>query len=154
RTLRASKGASERLVAQDFGPAIAGTDQRYKCVLERVYDIDDGRFIDPRGFSYKEIAAYQLGLLHKEARCHNRAVFWFRRSLSLARAAGADGNVGDNLHQLAWNLETLGSYGEAGPFYREMMDVLSALPPSERPLDFLVHASMFQLRHGDRARGE
>jgi CHAT domain-containing protein len=123
--------------------------------LKRAYSLDAGNIVASADFSYKEIAAYKLGILYKEARCPNSAVWWFRQSLRLARAAGVITNILGNLHQLAWNLEFLAQYyKEAGQYYDEMLEVLSTVPLSQHPLDWLVHAAMYHIRHGDQARGE
>ena len=123
--------------------------------LTRVYTLDAGDTTAGVGYSYREVAAFRLGLLYQVARCPHSAVWWFRQSLALARGSGRPENILGNLHGLAWNLEGLGLDDEAGELYGEMRQLLenesaSGVPP----MDWLVHASMHDLRHGDAALGE
>ena len=123
--------------------------------LTRVYTLDAGDAADGIGYSYREVAAFKLGLLYQTARCPHSAVWWFRRSLALARGSGRPENILGNLHGLAWNLEGLGLDDEAGALYAEMRELLERESASGvPPMDWLVHASMHDLRHGDAALGE
>ena len=122
--------------------------------LKRAYELDAGRTVPGADFSYKEIAAHKLGLLYKRARCHHSAVWWFRQALRLARTTGARDNILANVHQLAWNLETLGQYEEAGVYYEELLATLAMMPPTDQPLEWIVHVAMFHVLRGDAARGE
>jgi CHAT domain-containing protein len=144
----------EKLEGREYKVTVAEIEWIHKQLLERIYSVDLGHIVDSAGFSHKENAAYQLGILLKEARCHNSAIIWFQRCLSLARASGRRANIMGNLHQLAWNLETLARYPEARHYYDEMLEMLSDVQPSQRPLEWLVHAAMCHVRHGDRERGE
>jgi len=93
-------------------------------------------------------------MIYEQARCHNTAVVWLRRSLSDARSVGLTENVLLNLRVLAQNLNTLANYPGARPCYDEMLQLLEDLPPSEQISGGLVNAAMFHLQHGDQARGE
>jgi CHAT domain-containing protein/tetratricopeptide (TPR) repeat protein len=122
--------------------------------LKRAYSLDDGRIHPDRGASAREAAAYKLGKIYEEARCHHTAVSWFRRSLSDARSGGVTENVLLNLHGLARNLNTAANFVEAGSCYDEMLQLLEHLAPAEQVSSGLAHAAMYHLQHGDRARGE
>jgi len=144
----------EKMIGQDYKVLFTQLEWIHKQLLERIYSVDLGHIVASAGFSHKENSAYQLGILFKEARCHNSAVIWFQRCLSLARASGKKMNIIGNLHQLAWNLETLARFTDAGHYYDEMLEMLSDVEPMRQPIEWLVHAAMFNVRYGDRARGE
>ncbi|CAN5663940.1 hypothetical protein BH18ACI4_BH18ACI4_06650 [soil metagenome] len=122
--------------------------------LKRAYSLDSGYSVTTAGASYKELGAHKLGSLYEEAKCHNSAVWWFRQSLSLARAAKVIDNILINLGRLALNLEIVGSYEEARQSYDEMLMTLSDRRPMKEYLHWLVPAAMFQIHHGVEARGE
>ncbi|MGH9972142.1 MAG: CHAT domain-containing protein [Pyrinomonadaceae bacterium] len=122
--------------------------------LKRAYALDDGHFNATTNASAKEAAAYKLGALYENAKCHYSAVHWFRQSLSLARTSPVQENLPLNLDLLARNLETLDLYKEAGQYYDEMLEMLADTSPLADTLQWLVHAAIYQLHHGDQARGE
>jgi CHAT domain-containing protein len=123
-------------------------------VLKRTYSLDSGHSVTTAKASYKELGAHKLGVLYEEAKCHNSAVWWFRRALGLARAANVKENILINLSRLALNLEIVGSYEEAGQYYVEMLIMLSDRRAMKEHLHWLVPAAMFLIHHGDHARGE
>lgn len=122
--------------------------------LKRAYLLDDGQFNPATGASAREAAAYKLGGLYETAKCHHSAVFWFRRSVSLARTSPAKHNLLTNLDFLARNLETLGFHEEAGQYYVEVLELLADAAPVGDALHWLINAAINQLHHGDEARGE
>ncbi|HEX7312953.1 MAG TPA: CHAT domain-containing protein [Pyrinomonadaceae bacterium] len=122
--------------------------------LKRAYSLDTGHSVTSAKASYKELGAHKLGLLYEAAKCHNSAVWWFRRSSDLARAANVKENILTNLGKLALNLEVVGSYEEAGQYYVEMLTMLSDERAVREHLHWLTPAAMFLIHHGDHARGE
>ena len=76
---------------------------------------------------------YKLGKLYETAKCHHSAVESFGRTLSLARDAGATERILENLYRLAQNLENLGLYEQAGPYYGEILEMMSGAPVQQRP---------------------
>lgn len=122
-------------------------------VLKRAFALDTGQSITSSKSSFKELAAYKLGILYEKAKCHNTAAWWFRQSLSLARSRNIRDNVLINLDRLALNLEVSGAYEEAGQYYDEILLMLSDRPTEEH-LEWLVPAAMFQIHRADKIRGE
>ena len=122
--------------------------------LERAYSFDDGHIRTDRNSSGKQAAAFNLGKVFEKASCHNTAVFWFRRSLQLARSVDENETVLLNLQALARNLNTSGNYDEARLCYDEMLRRLEDLPLAQRVSGGLAHAALFDLQHGDLVRGE
>jgi CHAT domain-containing protein/tetratricopeptide (TPR) repeat protein len=123
--------------------------------LKRAYSLDDGHIRADRNSSAKEAAAFKLGLIYEQARCHNTAAFWFRRSLLHARSVGgATEQLLPNLCGLARNLNTAANYDEAGPCYDEILTVLEDIAPADRVPNGLAYAALYHLQHRDHARGE
>ena len=121
---------------------------------KRAYSMNDGRVRDGRDSSAREAAAYNLGTIYEKAHCHHTAVFWFKQSLKDARAVGLTEHILFNLTGVARNLNTIGNFVEATSYYDEILDLVEDLPPAEQVSSGLAHAAMFQLQHGDHARGE
>ena len=121
--------------------------------LKRAYALDDGRLFEGGDYSGKEAAAYKLGHLYDQARCHHSAVEWFRRAYVLAQEVGVANNILRNLYCLGSNLETLARYEEAGRYYDKMLEMLSSMKVEQHPY-WLVPAAMYQIHHGDPVRGE
>ena len=124
------------------------------AALERAHSLDDGHIRAGRNSSAKEAAAFKLGKVFEKAACHNTAVFWFRRSLDLARSSGLNENLLANLHGLGRNLNTLSKHDEARPCYHEILQFLKNVPLVGKISGGLAHAAMYDLQHGDQARGE
>lgn len=124
------------------------------AALERAHSIDDGHIRAGRNSSAKEAAAFKLGEVFEKAACHNTAVFWFRRSLDLARSSGLIENLLANLRALARNLNTLSKHDEARPCYDEILQRLRDVPLAEQVSEGLAWAALYDLQHGDQARGE
>jgi CHAT domain-containing protein/tetratricopeptide (TPR) repeat protein len=121
--------------------------------LKRAYVIGDVGILEGSSASPGENAAWKLGEQYEAAKCHHSAVEWFGRTLALAREAGATERILSNLYRLAQNLENLGLHEQAGPCYSEILEKLSGEPVQQHP-DLLVPAAMYQIYHGDPARGE
>ena len=126
--------------------------------LKCAYFRDDGH-INPVTMAAKEAAAYELGTIYENWRCPNNAVWWFRRSLSLARATGVKESIISNLYRLAWNLETLTHNEEASQCYNEMLSLLENISPSiatrkQQYIGEYTDIAIHKIRHGDQACGE
>ncbi|HSJ57667.1 MAG TPA: hypothetical protein VLC95_10825, partial [Anaerolineae bacterium] len=137
----------------DLFQYVAGSPYDTLAPLKRIYELDDGHLVAGADHSAKELAAHKLGNLYEVARCPHSAAEWFRRALVLAEDGGVVSNILRNLHRLAWNLETLDAYEEAGRCYGRMLEILSGMPVQQHPY-WLVPAAMYQVHHGDAARGE
>ena len=127
-------------------------------VLRRAYECAaDESPTDVSIPAVRESAAYRLGEYFQEAKCHQSALFWFTRSLELARQRPVEEHVLPNVYDVAWNLELLQRYDDARPYYDEILTRL--WPTATRKLlldrlDTLMPAAMYQLHHGDSQLGE
>ena len=122
--------------------------------LERVYSLDSGHFDFGVKESAKEWAAYKLGVTYERLESYHSAVWWFRRSLSLAQTTGVRDHILLNLGALGRTLEFLAIYEEAGQYYDQVLQMLSSLPPRKNDYIFLIPAAMYHVLHGNQARGE
>jgi CHAT domain-containing protein/tetratricopeptide (TPR) repeat protein len=127
-------------------------------VLRRAYELGatENR-VDLAIPSLCEHAAFRLGWLFQQAKCHQSAVYWNRRSLSLARPRQVQDHLLQNLYAVAWNLELQQSPADAAVLYDEILSLLwptvdDALLPAR--LRYLLPAAMYQLYHGNAALGE
>ena len=122
--------------------------------LRHVYDLAaDEDHIDLSEPSSRETAAHRLGQIYKQAKCHQTAVFWFRRALEFARIRPDQDRLVLNLYELAWNLELLAQHDECRSCYDEILTLL--WPTTQRRLllarlPFLLPAAMYHLDHGDQ----
>jgi CHAT domain-containing protein/tetratricopeptide (TPR) repeat protein len=127
-------------------------------VLRRAYEF--GADEKPENVSMpalQESAAYRLGQYFQEAKCYQSALFWFKRSLQFARQRPVEEHRLLNLYGVAWNLELLQRYGEARPYYDEMLPRLWPAANRRLLLDRLSHlmpAAMYHLHYGDPQLGE
>jgi tetratricopeptide (TPR) repeat protein len=130
RELRLTYARTLGMVADLF---YARADDPYEAtlVLRRAYEFAAGEEQgDVSKPSLCESAAYRLGRYFEEAKCHQSALFWFKRSLTFARLRPVDEYLLVNL-RVAWNLEPLQWYEEARPHYDE---ILTLLWPTDRSL--------------------
>jgi CHAT domain-containing protein len=127
-------------------------------VLRRAYELGAAEnHTDQATLSLCEKAAFQLGWLFQQAKCHQSAVFWYRRSLNLARSRQVQDALLENLYAVAWNLELRQTPADAAVLYDEILSLVwptadDALLPAH--LRHLLPAAMYQLYHGNATLGE
>ena len=123
---------------------------RATAILKRAYSLDDFEQNDLSKPTMREVAAHRLGEIYEQAKCHQSAAMWFRRSLEFARNSGVKENILFNLYRLGWNLETLKEHQEACDCYDEILEMLSSIGKNklQEHLHFILPAAIYHIHHG------